>query len=54
VRRPADGVIHLDTSVLIDALTGTRRSMPAPRQVGADIGRFPERPRGAARTRPAA
>jgi predicted nucleic acid-binding protein len=29
-------MIHLDTSVLIDALTGPRRSMPALRQVVAD------------------
>jgi len=29
-------VIHLDTSVLIDALTGPRRSMPALRRVVAD------------------
>jgi predicted nucleic acid-binding protein len=29
-------VIHLDTSVVIDALTGPRRSMPALRRVVAD------------------
>jgi predicted nucleic acid-binding protein len=29
-------MIHLDTSVLIDALTGTRRSMPALRSIVAD------------------
>ena len=29
-------MIHLDTSVLIDALTGPRRSMPALRRVVAD------------------
>jgi predicted nucleic acid-binding protein len=29
-------VIHLDTSVLIDALTGPRRSLPALRQIVAD------------------
>ncbi|HET9359601.1 MAG TPA: type II toxin-antitoxin system VapC family toxin [Vicinamibacterales bacterium] len=29
-------MIHLDTSVLIDALTGPRRSLPALRQVVAD------------------
>jgi predicted nucleic acid-binding protein len=29
-------VIHLDTSVLIDALTGPRRSMPALRAIVAD------------------
>jgi len=29
-------VIHLDTSILIDALTGRRRSMPALRRVIAD------------------
>ena len=29
-------MIHLDTSVLIDTLTGPRRSLPAPRHVVAD------------------
>jgi predicted nucleic acid-binding protein len=33
-------VIHLDTSVMIDALTGSRRSLPALRQAVADGNRL--------------